>query len=58
MEAPDPGADEAAELVESGECWQHVVPHWSPDPRNEHNTTLPQGEQSRKPYTPRSWIIS
>ena len=55
MEAPDPGADEAAELVESGECWQHVVPHWSPDPRNEHNTTLPQGEQSRKP---RSWIIS
>ena len=44
MESSDPGADEAAELVEGGECRQHVVTHRASDSRDEHDTALPQGE--------------
>ena len=47
METSDPGADEAAELVEGSECGQHVVSHRSSNTRDEHDTALPQGKRRK-----------
>ena len=43
MERADQGADEAARLDAGGQRRQHVQSHRPPDPRDEHNTALPQG---------------